>query len=1224
MVVHRRGRDSVLDVRYGHCHRAFKAFTGTALCGLKRRPRESVLIIRGFAHGVPTTHLDRELDGRSAFEPDEVARTMRRIKVLFILANPDQTRPIDPDTEFREVWQAIRAAEHRDALELPTPLLAARWADVIEAVDNHKPDVIHISTHGGETELQFVGADGHSPAVVSIHLLRELFEPRKARVRLVLLNACSSAFLARELAAVLGCAIGMDRPITDPEATSFARIFYGRIAAGASVREAFERGCLALTGDGAKRDLILKARVKDAPALLNTIAHLFSAESRNPADLILVEPGPSDSLFHVPFPRNPFFVGRDDDLHHLHDLLTGGARDPVGIRPTGLTGMGGIGKTQLAVEYAYRFARDYPQGVYWVNAAPSVEAGLAELGTILGASVDASREVQIVAAFDALKALPNSLLVLDNLEDPAALSRPLAPARVLTRLPGHVLFTTRRTNIGDLAKFEIGVLAEPAALCLLLRHPSRHPIRGDSRNPEYLGALIVCRRLGWLPLALELGGAFLGRYPSVTLAQYRATLEKHGSLTVLDKGDDPRVADLSRVHKEAVNATLRSQWESLTQDDDRLILHIAGQLPGAASIPISRLALLAGISAEKEMDIFPSPLELAIVRLTDASLIEPLEHNDIRLHPLVHEFAAHQTPDAEVAPFRLACAARVASAYETYTVLEAQIRTRGIDAIQGDLLAALKLVPSADGDVRTRLQLVLRLVQREAHHLRGWDPAAQPALFAQAICYRATLLRLASLKEDSGSWLAGLSQPHALLHWRASRESPELVRTLTGHENWVNALAVLDADRVVSASDDRTLKVWDLDSGHPVQSLEGHGGRVNALAMLDGRRVVSASDDRTLKVWDLDRRQAVMTLEGHGGRVYAVVVLDEQRLVSGSYDRTLKVWDLDRGQAVMTLEGHGGWVAALVAVHGRYLVSSSDDCTLKVWDLDSGHPVQSLEGHRDWVKALAVLDERRVISASDDGTLKVWDLDGGHALLTLKGHGGGERAVAVLDEHRLVSAPDDGTLKVWNLNSGRVVMTMVGHGNWVNAVVALNEHRVVSGSYDHTLRVWDLDSGETVLTLRGHGGRVIAVAVLDERRVVSASDDRTLKVWDLDSGRALQSLEGHSGRVSSVTALDERRIVSASYDGTLKVWDLDSGRAVTTMAGHGGRVNAVAVLDSRRVLSGSDDQTLKVWDLETGGCLATVPLDGIVTSLTVTSDGATILTGDRAGTIYALRLVLAS
>ncbi len=69
---------------------------------------------------------------------------------------------------------------------------------------------------------------------------------------------------------------------------------------------------------------------------------------------------------------------------------------------------------------------------------------------------------------------------------------------------------------------------------------------------------------------------------------------------------------------------------------------------------------------------------------------------------------------------------------------------------------------------------------------------------------------------------------------------------------------------MVSASDDETLKVWDLETGQVVATLQGHAGWVNACAVTpDGRRVVSASDDTTLKVWDLETGQAVATLQGH-------------------------------------------------------------------------------------------------------------------------------------------------------------------------------------------------------------------------------------------------------------------------------------------------------------------------------------------------------------------------
>ena len=116
-----------------------------------------------------------------------------------------------------------------------------------------------------------------------------------------------------------------------------------------------------------------------------------------------------------------------------------------------------------------------------------------------------------------------------------------------------------------------------------------------------------------------------------------------------------------------------------------------------------------------------------------------------------------------------------------------------------------------------------------------------------------------------------------------------------------------DGRRAVSGSDDRTLKVWDLEQGALLATLEGHGDGVMAVAVTpDGRRAVSGSDDRTLKVWDLEQGALLATLEGHGAGVLAVAVTpDGRRAVSGSDDQTLKVWDLEQGALLATLEGHG-------------------------------------------------------------------------------------------------------------------------------------------------------------------------------------------------------------------------------------------------------------------------------------------------------------------------------
>lgn len=133
-----------------------------------------------------------------------------------------------------------------------------------------------------------------------------------------------------------------------------------------------------------------------------------------------------------------------------------------------------------------------------------------------------------------------------------------------------------------------------------------------------------------------------------------------------------------------------------------------------------------------------------------------------------------------------------------------------------------------------------------------------------------------------------------------------LIRTLRGHLDMVNGVVVTPDGRLaISASKDRTLRVWNLDTGRTAWTLEGHSGAVNAVAVTpDGRRAISASSDHTLRVWDLATGQTVRTLEGHYGSVCAVVVTRDGRCaISASEDRMLRVWDLESNDSVFTVWG---------------------------------------------------------------------------------------------------------------------------------------------------------------------------------------------------------------------------------------------------------------------------------------------------------------------------------
>jgi WD40 repeat protein len=551
--------------------------------------------------------------------------------------------------------------------------------------------------------------------------------------------------------------------------------------------------------------------------------------------------------------------------------------------------------------------------------------------------------------------------------------------------------------------------------------------------------------------------------------------------------------------------------------------------------------------------------------------------------------------------------------------LEAKCRALGVHEAESDVAyIAARCRAAGDAMVARRFGDLSRALARESHLLRD-----SPELVASLLWNRLRRFGWSAGEIDEALRVpagAGfLRVRHAV-----TRESTALMRDLVGHSTEVMACAITpDGTRIVSASDDLTLMVWDLETGRVLATLEGHVLGVTACAVTpDGRRAVSASWDHVLKVWDLETGRALATLESHSEGVTACAVTSDGRVVSASQDRTLKVWDLETGRVLATLEGHSSAVTACAVTPNGRVVSASQDRTLKVWDLESGSVLATLEGHSSAVTACAVTsDGRRVVSASWDQTLRLWELESGQALATLKGHGDGVTACAVTsDGRRVVSASWDHTLKVWDLGTSRLLATLEGHAHWVTAcAVTPDGGRVVSASWDRTLKIWALET-ERALVLPGcHASRVTACAVTpDGGRVISASSDRTLKVWDLEAGSVLSTLEGHGDVVTAcAVAPDRRRMVSASHDRTLKVWDLDRENVLLTLEGHADLVTACAVTpDGRRVISASRDHTLKVWDLASGDALATLEGHGSwVTACAVTLDGRRVVSASDDHTL---------
>jgi hypothetical protein len=174
---------------------------------------------------------------------------MRTVKILFFSADPESAyggrQRLLLDEDMRQIQQKVRAAEYRDALDFDFRL-ATRTDDLLQALNETRPQVVHFSGHGHKEGLVLVSADGRRPHLVQEEVLKQVFEVFRGDIRVVVLSACLSLPQAEAIADVVGCAIGTRAEISDDAAITFNAAFYRAIAFGHSVQAAYDQAHLAL------------------------------------------------------------------------------------------------------------------------------------------------------------------------------------------------------------------------------------------------------------------------------------------------------------------------------------------------------------------------------------------------------------------------------------------------------------------------------------------------------------------------------------------------------------------------------------------------------------------------------------------------------------------------------------------------------------------------------------------------------------------------------------------------------------------------------------------------------------------------------------------------------------------------------------------------------------------------------------------------------------------
>ena len=217
-------------------------------------------------------------------------------------------------------------------------------------------------------------------------------------------------------------------------------------------------------------------------------------------------------IWNVPYPRNPFFLGRESELLRVRQNLQTGQATALS-HPQAISGLGGIGKTQLALEYAYRYHQDYT-AVLWARAesTESVISSYVTIASLLRLPEHRAKEhdITVQAVKTWLQTHQGWLLILDNADELRVLADFLPPS-----LGGHLLLTTRAIASGRLAhRLEIETLEPSQGALFLLRRAgliaSDAELSQASLEEREL-AIKISQELGGLPLALDQAGAYRKR-----------------------------------------------------------------------------------------------------------------------------------------------------------------------------------------------------------------------------------------------------------------------------------------------------------------------------------------------------------------------------------------------------------------------------------------------------------------------------------------------------------------------------------------------------------------------------------------------------------------------------------------------------------------------------------------------------------------------------------------
>jgi hypothetical protein len=429
--------------------------------------------------------------------------------------------------------------------------------------------------------------------------------------------------------------------------------------------------------------------------------------------------------------------------------------------------------------------------------------------------------------------------------------------------------------------------------------------------------------------------------------------------------------------------------------------------------------------------------------------------------------------------------------------------------------------------------------------------------------------------------------------------------------------AFVDGSILTSNTSDFEIQALD-NNFEIIYCYKGHSDIVNGACLLSGNRIMTWSDDHTLRIWNFGIKfdyyvdnefftelhsfsfetDKVFIL--HGGDFVITTLFGDFLLcnIKGKIIKKIETKSADKIEGLIQLrDGYfaawsnkeiyifdfddnkhehysipGNIIGSLCLHDGDLIICNGDH----IYNLNKATHTMSIIGKRDIVYNIPNGNKLIFISVGRICDLTLY-FDKTN-VKSLKGHTGRINHVLVSGNNSIITCSDDQTLRIWD-QQGNTNKILQGHTDKVKGALLLPDDRILSWSSDTTFRIWD-NTGAPINVLKIHEGEIDGVLLLKRKRILSWSE-HVLILWSVDSTFKTQFI-GHSGRVKGAIALPGNRIVTWGNENILRIWD-DEGSLLRELEGHTDEVNGAYLLPENHILSWTKS-TMRIWSLD-GNCL---------------------------------------